>query len=70
MPYATESISSQSKQSKLLYGRELVRKLTANYLLVISSTIEYLVDRRVRPISSTDISSLLIVAGFFVLENL
>jgi hypothetical protein len=65
-----EIMSSQSRQSRLLYVRELVRKLSTNHLLVISSTTEYLVDRKVRTISLRDISTLLIAAGFFVLENL
>jgi hypothetical protein len=62
-----EITSSQCLFSRLIYARELVRKLSANHLLVISSTTEYLVDREVRTISSTDIPALLIAAGFFVL---
>jgi hypothetical protein len=65
----TEIFSSQRQQSRLLYARELVRKLCANHLLLVSSTTEYL-GPRVRTISLRDISTLLIAAGFFVLENL
>lgn len=61
-------ISSQSRQSKLLYACELVRKLSANCLLMLSSTTEYLVGRKVRTISERDISTLLIAADFFVLQ--
>lgn len=53
--------------SGLLYARELVRKLSASSLTVVSSTTKSLVGREVRAISTTDISTLLIAAGFFVL---
>jgi hypothetical protein len=58
----------QCRQSRLLYARELVRKLSTDHLLTLSSTTESLVDRKVRAISTRDISTSLIVAGFFVLE--
>lgn len=65
-----ENVSSQSQQSRLSYARELVRKLSANHLLIFSSTTESLVDREVRAISTRDSSFSLIAAGFFVLEIL
>jgi hypothetical protein len=62
-----EIISSQRLDSRLLYARELVGKLSTNSLLIISSTTEYLVDHIVRTISARNISTLLIAAGFFAL---
>ncbi|MDT4898049.1 MAG: hypothetical protein QOH25_3126 [Acidobacteriota bacterium] len=67
MPSTKEIISSQRLQNRLLYARELVKKLVIIHLLLISSTTEYLVDHEVRTISATNISTLLIAAGFFVL---
>jgi hypothetical protein len=61
-------ISFQELLCRLLYARELVRKFSANSLLMFSSTTESLVDRKVRTISERDISTLLIAAGFFVLQ--
>jgi hypothetical protein len=59
-----EIISSHSGESRLLYARELVRKLSTDHLLILSSTTESLVGYKVRAISTRDISISLIVAGF------
>lgn len=65
-----EIMSFQSPLSRLLYVRELVRKLSTNSLLVISSTTESFSGPIVRATSTEEgsipsDSSLLIVAGFF-----
>jgi hypothetical protein len=59
----------QHPLNRLLYACELASKLIANYLLLISSTTESVVDTRVRAISTRDTSLSLIVAGFFVLAG-